>query len=341
MKPLQVKTDRTDRFFWAALIPLLLIVLGTLGYALIEGWSLFDALYMTIITLTTVGYKEVHEMSPAGQAFTMLLSLGGVFMLFYAATAIASAVVSGQIIDFLGSRRMERSLAELKGHMIVCGFGRMGRRVCQEFSAKGMPFVVIDRQAELFDRFELPHGIAIDGDAASDEVLERVGVRRAKTLVSVAASDADNLYITMSARLLNDKLFIVARADDERSEQKLLRAGASRVVSPYVIGGHRMAQAVLRPTVVDFLELATRTEHLALNIEEARLAESSPLVGVSLEKSLIRQEHGLIVVAIKQRAERMLFNPSADTLLEAGDILIMIGGRNELDRVAAIARGEA
>ncbi len=197
MKPLQVKTDRTDRFFWAALIPLLLIVLGTLGYALIEGWSLFDALYMTVITLTTVGYKEVHEMSPAGQAFTMLLSLGGVFMLFYAATAIATAVVSGRIIDFLGSRRMERSLAELKGHMIVCGFGRMGRRVCQEFSAKGMPFVVIDRHAELFDRFELPHGIAVDGDAASDEVLERVGVRRAKTLVSVAASDADNLYITM------------------------------------------------------------------------------------------------------------------------------------------------
>lgn len=340
MKPLRVKTDRTDRFLLAASIPLLLLVVGTLGYALVEGWSLFDALYMTVITLTTVGYKEVHEMSAAGQVFTMLLSLGGVFMLFYAATAIASAVVSGRIIDFLGSRRMERNLAELKGHMIVCGFGRMGRRVCQEFSAKGMPFVVIDRQPELFDRFELPHGIAVHGDAASDEVLEQVGVRRARTLVSVAASDADNLYITMSARLLNDKLFIVARADDERSEQKLLRAGASRVVSPYVIGGHRMAQAVLRPTVVDFLELATRTEHLALNIEEARLAEKSPLAGVSLEESLIRQEHGLIVVAIKKRAERMLFNPSADTLLEAGDILIMIGGRNELDRVAAIARGE-
>ncbi len=339
VKPLRAKTDQIDRFVLAAMIPLLLIGIGTIGYALIEGWPLFDSLYMTVITLTTVGFREVHAMSPAGQAFTMLLSLGGVFMLFYAATAIASAVVSGQIIESLGSRRMERSLADLKGHMIVCGFGRMGRRVCQEFSAKGLPYVIIDRQAELFERFDLPHGIAVHGDAASDEVLERVGVRRAKTLVSVAASDADNLYITMSARLLNDKLFIVARADDERSEQKLLRAGANRVVSPYVIGGNRVAQAVLRPTVVDFLELATRTEHLELNIEEARLAAASPLVGKTVSASQLRREHGLIVVAIKKPTDRMLFNPAADTLLEADDILIMIGGRNELDRVAAMAGG--
>ena len=341
VKPLRANIDRSNRIALAAAIPILLVSIGTVGYAFIERWSVFDALYMTVITLTTVGFKEVHEMSPAGQAFTMLLSLGGIFMLFYVGTSIASAVVSGEVIEFLGSRRMERSLADLKGHMIVCGYGRMGRRVCQEFSAKGLPFVIIDRQAELFERFDLPHGIAVHGDAATDEVLQRVGVRRARTLVSVAASDADNLYITMSARLLNEKIFIVARADDERSEQKLLRAGANRVVSPYVIGGHRVAQAVLRPTVVDFLELATRTDHLELNIEEAQLAAESPLVGAPLGKSRIQREHGLIVVAIKKPTGQMLFNPVTDTVLEADDILIMIGGRKELDRVAALASANA
>jgi voltage-gated potassium channel len=328
-----------NRFIFMLLIPVLLIAVGTLGYHAIEGWTWFDSLYMTVITLTTVGFREVGELSRAGQVFTMLLALGGVFTLFYAAGAVIGSIVSGEIRTFFGSRRMERSLAELKDHLIVCGFGRMGRLVCQEFSAQGLQFVVVDHETELLEELRMPGGLALHGDATSDEVLERAGVKRARALVTVVASDADNLYITMSARLLSDRIFIVARAEDERSEQKLLRAGANRVVSPYVIGGARVAQAVLRPTVVDFLELATRTEHLELNIEETRVSETSPLAGATLKDSRVRQDLGLIVVAIKKQSGKMIFNPPPDSVMESGDILIMLGRRQDLDQLATLAAG--
>lgn len=321
----------------ALVMPLVLVSVGTIGYCLIERWSLFDSLYMAVITLTTVGFREVHELSAGGQAFTMLLALGGVFTLFYAATSVIGFIVGGQVEQLLESRRMERTLSELESHFIVCGYGRMGRYVCQEFSQQGLPFAVVDNDAEQLDGFELPHGVALHGDATSDEILRRVGVGRARALVTVVASDADNLYITLSARLLNERLFIVARADDERSEQKLLRAGASRVVSPYVIGGNRMAQAVLRPAVVDFLELATRTEHLELNIEEAKINERSKLVGLAVAESPIEREHKVILVAIKKPTGKMVFNPSAETRLENGDTLIMLGGRHALDQIAELA----
>jgi voltage-gated potassium channel len=185
----------------------------------------------------------------------------------------------------------------------------------------------------------MPGGLAVHGDATSDEVLKRAGVERARTLVTVVASDADNLYITMSARLLNEKLFIVARAEDEDSEQKMVRAGASRVVSPYRIGGHRVAQAVLRPNVMDFIELATRTEHLELDIGETQVSEKSPLAGATLKDSRLRQEHGLIVVAIKKESGKMIFNPPHDAVMQVGDILIVLGGRQDLERLTALAKG--
>jgi voltage-gated potassium channel len=327
------------RYVLVLLVPILLVAAGTGGYQVIEGWSLFDALYMTVITLTTVGFEEVHPLSPVGRAFTIGLLLGGVFTFFYAATEIIRAVVSGELRDTFGRRRMERSLQALQGHLIVCGFGRMGRLVCAEFSGQGLPFVVIDRQAEPLEGFQMPHGIALHGDATSDEVLRHAGIDRARALVTVAASDSDNLFITMSARLLNDKLFIVARAEDVGSETKLLRAGANRVVSPYLIGGSRVAHAVLRPTVVDYIELATRTEHFELQIEEARIAPRSPLVGATLKESGLRQGLGVIIVAIKRVAGHMVFNPPPETLLEADDILIAIGRREDLDRLEARARG--
>jgi voltage-gated potassium channel len=321
------------------LIPVVLLIGGTVGYYFIEGWSLFDALYMTVITVTTVGFRELHDLSPAGRMLTMTLALVGVFTLFYAASAVIGSIVSGEVRSFLGSRLMERNLAELKDHLIVCGLGRMGRLVCQEFQSQGLPFVVIDRDKGLVDDLRMSHGIGLHGDATSDQTLERAGVRRAKAMVTVVGSDADNLYITMSARLLSERLFIVSRAEDERSEQKLIRAGANRVVSPYVIGGARVAQAVLRPTVVDFLDLATRTEHLELNIEEARVSDQSPLAGVSLKEGRVRQELGLIIVAIKKPSGKMIFNPSPEVTMESGDVLIMLGRRNDLDRVASLASG--
>jgi voltage-gated potassium channel len=327
------------RFILTLLVPVLLLVVGTLGYHVIEGWSLFDALWMTVTTVTTVGYGEVHPLSPAGRVFTMVLLLGGVFTLFYAATGVIRGIVSGEVRTALGRQRMERDMAELRGHLIVCGFGRMGHLVCARFAAQRLPFVVIDRQEELLEEFEWPHGLALHGDATSDDVLHRAGVGRARALVAVTGSDADNLYITLSARLLNEKLFIVARAEDERAEQKLTRAGADRVVSPYSIGGARVAQAVLRPTVVDFLELATRTEHLALQIEEVQIGRGSRLAGTTLRESQVRQDLGIIIVAIKKTSGDMLFNPTSDTLMEAGDTLITLGPRPQLDQLEGLAQG--
>ena len=323
------------------LLPLLVLVVllltGTLGYRFVGGWDALDALYMTVITITTVGFHEVRPLGLTGRLFTMALALGGVFTAFYAAAAFINAVVTGEIRTVLGRQRMESQLAHLNDHLVVCGFGRMGRLVCEEFSAAGLPFVLIDRNPDVLQDFSIPHGIAVVGDATADEVLKQAGVERARALVSAAASDADNLYITMSARFLSEKLVIVARAESDGAERKLVRAGASRVIAPYSIGGHRVAQAVLRPHAMEFIELATRTAHLELQIEQAALREGSRLIGDSLKSSPIKSELGIIVVAIKKPDGKMLFNPTPETLLERGDVLIAIGHRQQLDRLEQLA----
>ncbi len=318
---------------------MLLVAIGTLGYFLIEpNYSLFDALYMTVITLTTVGYEEVHRLSFWGRVFTIFLLLGGVFTLFFTATELVRLVVSGELQEYLGRRYVSRALAGMDNHIIVCGYGRMGRFVCQEFSKQGLPFVVIDRRAELLQAFQLPHGIALVGDATSDEVLKEAGITRARALVTVVPEDADNLFITMSARLLNEKLFIVARAEADLAERKLSRAGANRVVAPYALGGFRVAQAVLRPTVVDFIELATRTEHLELQIEETHIDEGSPLAGATLLESRVRQDLGVMIVAIKKPQGNMQYNPPGDAVMAAGDVLIALGHRQQLDQLEGLAK---
>jgi voltage-gated potassium channel len=327
------------RIILALVVPVLLLLVGTFGYLLIEDehWSLLDGLYMTVITLTTVGFNEVHPLSTPGRVFTVFLALGGIFTLFYTATEIIRAVVSGEVHGLLERRRMERSLGKLTNHLIVCGFGRMGREVCQEFSKQGLPFVVIDKNPETVASFQMPHGIALHGDAASDEVLKRAGIERARALITVVASDAENLYIIMSSRLLNDKIFLVARAEETTSEQKLVRAGANRVVSPYHLGGVRVAQAALRPTVMDFLELATRTEHVDLQIEETQVRGRSRLAGATLKDSRLREDLGVIIVAIKKSTGKMVFNPPAEAVLEASDILVAIGDRLHLDQLEKLA----
>jgi voltage-gated potassium channel len=320
-------------------IPTVLILVGAVGYHVLEGWPLFDSLYFTVVTLTTIGYGDMTPKTDGGKTFTMVFALGGVFTLFYLAADFLRVVVSGEVQALLGKQRMERALAELKGHLIVCGYGRMGRLVCREFSAQGVPFVVIDRNPDVLESFALPHGIALHGDATSDAVLRSAGVERARALVTVAPSDSDNLYITMSARLLNDGLFIVARAESENAQQKLERAGANRVVSPYVIGGSRVAQAVLRPTVVDFIDLATRTEHFDLQIEETRLAANSALVGRTLKDGQVRERFGVMIVAIKKPSGHMVYNPPGEARLEGGDILIALGQRQQLDELDRMANG--
>lgn len=338
---LQSRAVRIGRFLLALLIPIVLLIGGTLGYHLIEGWTLFDALYMTVITLTSVGYGEVHPLSHAGRVFTTILLLFGVFTIFYLSTELVRVVVSGELGELLGRQRMERSLADMKDHVIVCGHGRMGRFVCREFSAMKLPFVVIERNAQALESFHASNGKALRllGDATNDEILDRAGVARARSLISALPSDADNLYITMTARLLNERLFIIARAEEDVAEQKLLRAGANRVISPYVLAGHKVAQAVLRPSVVDFIELASKTTHLELQIEEIQLASGSSVAGQMLRDSPLRRDLGVVILAIRKPTGALLSDPAPETVLEPGDTLVTLGRREQLDRVAALARG--
>lgn len=322
------------------LVPVVLILFGTLGYVILEpAYSWLDALYMTVMTVTTVGFGEVHPLHTSGRVFTIFLMLSGIFTLFYAMGEVIRSIVSGEFRTVMGRQLMEQTLAQLDQHLIVCGYGRMGQLVCREFSTQKVSFVIIDRDEERMANFKMPYGIALYGDATTDETLRTAGVERARALVTVVASEADNLFITMSARLLNDQLFIVARAEHERSEQKLKRAGANRVVSPYAMGGYRVAHAVLRPTVVDFLDLAIRSEHLELQIEETQISAQSRLAGVTVKDSRIRQELGVIIVAIKKATGEMIFNPPHDALMEAGDILITMGHREQVDQLGALAGG--
>jgi voltage-gated potassium channel len=270
----------------------------------------------------------------------MVLALGGVFLAFYAAAEFIRAVVTGEILTVFGRQRMESRLDKLNGHLVICGFGRMGRLVAEEFATAGFDFVVIDRDPRVLDGFDLPYGIPLVGEATADDVLRRAGVERAHALVTAAASDADNLFVTLSARLINEKLLIVARAEGEGAELKLRRAGATRVVSPYSIGGHRVAQAVLRPNAMDFIELATRSEHLELQIEEVEIRAGSPLAGCSLKASPIRSDLGIIIVAIKKPGAGMVFNPVSSAVLDVDDVLITLGHRQQLDRLERMAGPE-
>jgi voltage-gated potassium channel len=326
------------RLLRLALVPLVLLLAGTAGYRLLEGpaWSWLDALYMATITLTTVGFAEVHPLSGAGRVFTIAFCLGGVFTIFYIAGEFFRVVVSGEIQNALGRRRMELKLAEMTNHFIVCGYGRMGRLVCKEFESRRLPYVVIDQDPALEAEFSAKYGVFVHGDATSDVVLHRVGAARAKALVTVASSDADNLYIVLSARLLNDKLYIVARAEETAAEEKLKRVGANRVISPYVIGGTRVAMAVLRPTVVDVIDLATRTDSADMQIEEIRLQTGCGLVGQTLSQRRFGDE-GLVVVAIKSASGSLTASPTGETVLEADSTLVVIGNRVNLDKLAQMA----
>lgn len=308
------------------------------GLRLIEDWSWFDALYMTVITLTTIGFGEVHPLSQAGRAFTMALAMGGVFMIFFSTTEVLRAYATGELQRLWEKRLMKKQLDALADHVIICGFGRVGRLVAQEFAHAHVPFVVIDRDEDELSDLQNMAGVPLHGDATNDEVLKRAGIDRARAFVAALSSNADNLFITMSARLLNDKIPIVARADDETAARKLERAGATRVVLPYHLGGMRVAQAVIRPTVLDFIEVATRRGHLALQIEELALAASSALAGKTIDETDLHEGLGIIVVAVKQAGGETLYNPRRNVRLAEGDTLVMLGPREQLDKAEAAAK---
>lgn len=314
---------------WTALLAALLVA-GSLGFVWLEGWSFFDALYMTVTTLSTVGYGEIHPLSRMGRAYNMVLILTGMGVLFYLVGSLARVLIEGEIKDALGKRQLLTRIKKLKDHYIICGFGRIGESIAHELKARGMPLVVIENNPDNLPRLESGGHFFVVGDATREEALLEAGIERAKGLVAVVHSDASNVYIVLTARSLNQNLYIVARAEDRAAEQKLLRAGANKVESPYHMGGQRMAHIILHPTVVTFLELAMK-EGVEWSMEEVRVGQNSILQGVLLQDSGIRQKLDLILVAIKRADGEMLFNPSHDTPILAGDTLIALGMRKNLD----------
>ncbi len=316
------------RLIFALIFITCVVIAGSAGYMLIEGWSCLDSLYMTIITIASVGYKEIHDLSPNGRIFTIILIISGVGSVTYALTTIAKIVVEGEIQEIFGRKRLEKKIKELKNHYIVCGYGRMGRIICRELKEKDIKFVIIEKEPDTFESGE--ETLVLKGDATKDENLKEAGIEKAKGLISVLPTDAENLFVVLSARELNPKLFIVARAGEEGSEQKLLRAGADRVVSPYHIGGLRIAHTVLKPAVVDFIEFATKSGNIDLQMEEITVQNNSKLAGLTLDECGIGRDLGIIVVAIKKASGDMQFNPTFRTAIKAGDTLIALGEISKL-----------
>lgn len=326
------------RLIFSALLILLIVSFGTVGYMSIEEWTFLDSLYMTVITLTTVGFKEVHDLSTSGTVFTIFLVISGVGTVFYVLGTGAQFVLEGELQKIFGRKRLEKKLKELKGHYIICGYGRMGRIISNELRMKNLNFVVIEKDRGVLNGKE--DFLVIEGDSTRDDVLRRAGIERAKCLISVLPTDAENLYVVLSAREICPKLFIVARACEEGSEHKLLRAGADKAVSPYYIGGIRIAQTVLKPAVMDFIEFATKSGNIELQMEEIPILEGSKLSGLTLDECGIGRELGVIIVAIKQTTGEMRFNPTFRTEIQAGDTLIAVGEISKLRTLEDMATGK-
>ncbi|HYA31251.1 MAG TPA: potassium channel protein [Thermodesulfovibrionales bacterium] len=321
---------RVQRQFVLSLAFIAAVILaGTIGYMIIEQWSLLDAVYMTIITITTVGFSEVHPLSSAGRVFTLFLILFGVGTILYTFNNAARIVIEGELQDVFGRRKVEKKIKEMRDHYIICGYGRMGMVICKELKEKGARFVVIEKAPMPADNLESDM-LLVRGDATKDEVLKQAGIERAQGLISVLPTDAENLYVVLSAKVLNPDLNIVARAGEEGSEQKLLRAGADRVVSPYHIGGLRIAHTVLQPSVVDFIEFATRSGNIDLQMEEIYVREGAGISGTTLDQCGIGRELGIIIVAIKRTGGEMKFNPTFRTVIRPGDVLIALGEKDKL-----------
>jgi len=329
---------------WTPTPPVLAVVLlslmvlgGTAGYMVIEGWSAWDAFYMTIISLTTVGYREVHPLSRAGEAFTTALLVGGVGTVLYSFTLLGARVIEGTLHNPWERRRVMHMLEELENHFIVCGYGRIGAIIVDDFQRQRVPYVVIERDPARLQILRDAGRLVVEGDASSEEVLSKAGVARARGLIAAVSTDAENVYAILSARLMQPSLYIIGRAESDESARKLKKAGADRVISPYQIGGLHMAQLALRPAVVEFVQLATSSEFMDLSMEQVEVRTDGPLVGQTIVGANLRQSFGVIVIGIRRASGRMEFNPPSDARMEAGDSLVVLGTSEQLGQLASHA----
>jgi voltage-gated potassium channel len=318
------------RIRWALGLVTSVVVAGTVGYMILERWSFLDSLYMTVITVGTVGFSEVHPLDPVGKAFTIGLILAGVASLAFAFGQLVDFILEGHLTNILEVRRMEKRLSELSGHTVVAGLGRVGNVVARSLADEGAPFVVIDSDADAV-RLAADNGWAVvEGDATEEDVLRRAGVEHAAAVITALSGDAQNLFVTISARALNPSAFIVARSEHESTEAKLHSAGANRVITPNVIGGRRMASMVLRPTVSDYLDLVSGTHGVEFRLQEAELAADSTYAGHSLGEARIRETTGAQVVAILHPDGTVEANPTAATVLRAGQRLVVLGSADQV-----------
>ena len=313
-----------------------IIAMGTLGYYFVEHMPLFEAFYMTIITLSTVGFSEVVPLSQAGRAITVVIIVLGISVGAYTIGMLVRALVEGELVKIFGRRKVQKQVSGLKNHFIICGFGRIGRIVCSELDADNIDFVVIEQDPSVIEHIEARKYLYLEMDATTEEALMQAGVMTAKGIVTAVNSDANNVFITMTAKSLRPDVFVLARASEEKNEAKLSRAGATRVVSPYLIGGRRIAQMLKKPTVVDFVDIAMMGSHLGLMMEEAKIGDNSSLIGKSLIDSHLRKDYGVIIVAIKKRSGEMVFNPMPSEMLEGGDVIVILGKKEDLTRMNAV-----
>ena len=335
------ESDAAARLKYVVLLLTLIFITGTLGFHLIEGWGFLDSLFMTLITITTIGYREIYPLSDGGKLFDIMLIFLGVGTAAYGFATVAQFIIEGEIQRVLGRRRLDKKITRMDQHYIICGNGRIGSLICQELHTSNKSFVVIDKDPAIIAELEsrnIPH---ITGDATNEEILIKAGISKAKGLIATASSDVTNVYISLIAREMNPGIFILARAETEDSVKNLERAGANKVISPYLIGGRHMANIILKPTVVDFVELATGDTSLDfyIQMEGFLIRKGSSLVGKALKHSSIRKDAGLIVVAIKDQLGKMIFNPPADFILDENIVLVCIGGPDALKSMKKLVGG--
>jgi len=311
----------------------MIIAIGVIGYYLIEGMPLFEAFYMTMITISTAGFQEVRPLSTAGRVLTIFIISGGITTAAYTIGTVVRTFVEGEMTKTLGRRKVEKKISQLTNHYIICGYGRIGGLISKELQQHGQNFVVIENRQSSIERMEADKVLYLPLDATVDASLLEAGIMKARGIVTAVGSDADNVFITLTAKGLRPDIFILSRASDEINEIKLKRAGATRVVSPYLIGGKRMAQVLIRPTVVDFIDIAAAETNLGLQMEEYRVLPRSRLVGKNLVESNLRKEYGVIIVLIKKHHGALIFNPQPSEVLEAEDTLVVLGKVDDMKRM--------
>ena len=319
----------------AALLFIIILFVGTSGYIFIEGWPFLDALYMTVITLSTVGYEIPYSLSPAGKGFTVILILVGVGTVLYLFGSIAQVMFEGRLKLLLGRKAMEKKISALKNHYIICGYGRIGQYVCKQLREHKTPFVIIERDPQLSQEAQEHGFLFIQEDATKEEALIKAGVKNALGLITVVESDADNVYIILTARGLNPSLKIISRAAEEGAVKKMFMAGANTVISPYEIGARKIVQTITHPLVTDFIELTVH-RGIELQMEEIPIGKEAKIKDVSLKESGLRQKFDVIVIAIRKASGEMIFNPSPQTLISCGDILIVLGKPEKLVELESV-----